>query len=355
MKAAVVKGKRLIAYEEVPTPSVQPGTLLLKTKYCSICGSDLDCIDNQKEGGPVKSGAILGHEFAAEVVAVGEGVTGWSVGDRTTIGDDRLPCGHCYYCRRQLHHLCRGKDVSPRAIPLEPGAFLGNFAVQPGAMAEYFVRPPTSVQKIPDSVSDQEATLVEPLRTGVSGVGITGLKLGDSAVIIGAGKIGLGTMLCAKAAGTAPVIVIDLIKSRLDKALEMGADAALNPNEVDVISEVVKLTEAGPDAVLICVRRGDVLNQAVDMVRRAGIIGLAGFVPRTEIDPMVWFRKQIRFAGIAGGFAGPSGLIYTSMRLIANKQVNVKPLISEIIPLKDVQRAFDSMYSGENIVALLKP
>ncbi len=196
---------------------------------------------------------------------------------------------------------------------------------------------------------------MEPLRTGVSAVKTTGLKPGESAVVIGAGKIGLGTMLCAKAAGACPVIVIDPIRSRLDKALEMGADAVLNPDEVDVTPEVVKLTEAGPDAVIICVRSGDVLNLAVDMVRRAGIIGLAGYGLPTEIDPMVWWKKQVRFAAVAGGFGGPSGLIYTSMRMIASKQINVRPLISEIIPLKDVQRAFDSMYSGENIAPLLKP
>ncbi len=91
------------------------------------------------------------------------------------------------------------------------------------------------------------------------------------------------------------------------------------------------------------------------MVRRAGIIGLAGYGLPTEIDPMVWWKKQIRFTAIAGGFGGPSGLIYTAMRLVASKQVNVKPLVSEIIPLKDVQRAFDSMYSGENLAPLLKP
>jgi len=358
MKAAVVKGKRLIVCEEVPTPSVQPGTLLLKTIYCSICGSELEYLDNRRAPhNPLKVGAILGHEFSAEVAAVGEGVTGWSIGDRVTTGDGRLPCGQCYYCRRQLHYLCQGKDVSPRTLPLAARA-----ESRPGAMAEYFLRSPTSVQKIPDNVSDEEATLVEPLRVGVSAVKLTGLKLGESAVVIGAGKIGLGAMLCAKAAGAAPVIVIDLIKSRLDTALEMGADAALNPNEVDVVSEVVKLTEAGPDAVLILVRGGDVLNQAIDMVRRNGIIGTGGNLigaggnlTKLEIDPVVWYRKQIRFVGVAGGFGGPSGLIYTSMRLIANKQVNVKPIISEIMPLKDVQRAFDSMYSGENIVALLKP
>jgi threonine dehydrogenase-like Zn-dependent dehydrogenase len=222
-------------------------------------------------------------------------------------------------------------------------------------MAEYFVLPSTSVQKIPRNVSDEEAALVEPLRTGVSGVITTGLKLGDTAAIIGAGKIGLGAMLCAKAAGAAPVIVIDLLESRLDKALEMGADAVFNPQKVDVIYKVEKLTGAGPDVVLMCTRGGDVLDQAVDMVRRGGTVGLAGWLPPKEIDPMKWWAKQIKFTGVAGGFGGPSGLIYTAMRLIANKQVNVKPLISEIIPLSDAQRAFDSMFSGDNIVALLTP
>jgi (R,R)-butanediol dehydrogenase/meso-butanediol dehydrogenase/diacetyl reductase len=351
MKAAVVKGRRLIAYEEVPTPSVPPGTLLLKMKFCSICGTDLEYVDNQMEGDPVKAGAIIGHEFAAEIAAVGEGVDGWSIGDRVTVGDHPLPCGQCYYCQHQLYHLCQGKDVSPRTLPI----VVRDYARQVGSMAEYFIRPSTSVQKIPDNVSDEEAALVEPLRTGVSGVITTGLKLGESVAVIGAGKIGLGTMLCAKAAGASKVIVIDLVKSRLDKALEMGADAALNPKEGDVVSEVVKLTEAGLDVVIICIRGADVLNQAVDMVRRGGMIGLAGYALPTEIKPMVWWKKQVRFVSIAGGFGGPSGLIYTSLRLIASKQVNVKPLISEIIPLKDAQRAFDSMFSGENIVALLKP
>ena len=187
MKAAVVKGKRHIVCEEVPTPSVQPGTLLIKTKYCSICGTDLEYVDDQLSGNPLKPGAILGHEFAAEVAAIGEGVEGWSVGDRVTTGDYLLPCGQCYYCRRQLTYLCQGKDVPPRTLPM----VVREYANRPGSMAEYFVRPPHAVQRIPDNVSDEEAALVEPLRTGVSAIRTTGIKPGESVVVIGAGKIGL--------------------------------------------------------------------------------------------------------------------------------------------------------------------
>jgi len=355
MKAAVTTGrKREIVVEEVPTPSVRPGTLLLKTKYCSICGSDLEYLDGdfeyfKGEAGKLHAGAILGHEFCAEVAEVGEGVEGWSVGDRVTLGGLRRGCGQCYFCRRRLYHLCLGvAGIRATSYPdVTPGGYGGKLVE---AMAEYFVRSPTSVQKVPDSVSDEEAALVEPLASGVSAATAAGLRPGDSAVIIGAGKIGLGALLCAKVAGASPVIVIDLVKSRLDKALEMGADAALNANEVDAISEVVKLTEAGPDAVLICARAGKVLNQAVDMVRRGGIIVLVGFVPPTEVNPGIWIWKNLRFIGVEG--FSPLSM---PMNLIAHKQVNVKPLISEIIPLVEAQRAFDSMYSGRNIAVLLKP
>jgi len=191
--------------------------------------------------------------------------------------------------------------------------------------------------------------MAEPLCTGLGAVEAAGLKPGDSAVIIGAGTIGLGALLCAKANGVTPVIVIDILKNRLDKALEIGADAVLNSKEVDVVSEVVKLTDAGPDAVLICTRKGKVINQAVDMVRRGGDIVIAGFIEPQEVDPRNWVVKQIKITAILGGS------ITASMSLIAHKQVNVKPLISEIMPLEDVQRGFDSQASGKNLRVLLKP
>jgi len=352
MKAAVTTGEeRRIVVKDIPTPQVQPGTLLLKTKYCSICGSDLEYLSGAfelftaKPGYELRAGAILGHELCAEVVEVGKGVKGWSVGDRVALGGGRQGCGQCYFCRRGLHRLCLGEGVSPRITSRD----IASYGTTNGAMAEYLVRPATAFQKVPDNVSDEEVALVEPLSNGVASVEAAGLKPGDSAVVIGAGKIGLGAMLCAKAAGATPVIVIDLIKSRLDKALEMGADAVINAKEADVISEVERLTKGAPDAVLVCVREGKVLDQAADMVRRGGIIVVTGILAPSEVNPLIWVIKNLRFASHLGGSCT------TSLRLIAHKQVNVKPLTSVIMPLEDVQKAFDSMYSGENIVVLLKP
>jgi len=352
MKAAVTTGKsREIIVKDIPMPMVRPGTLLMKTKYCSICGSDLEYLNKDFEWrgkcGELHADAILGHEFCAEVVEVGEGVKGWSVGERATTIGGMQPCGECYFCQRRLYHLCYGGR--PRQLFYNEHTPDG-YGGKGGAFCEYFLAGPGGLLKLPESVSDEEGALVEPLNIGVSAIQAAGLKTGDSLVVIGAGKIGIGAMLAAKASGLAPVMIIDLVDSRLDKALEMGADAAFNPDKVDVISEIVKITEEGPDGVIIAVREGKVLNQAIDMVRRGGVISLVGAASPTEVDPRLWYMKNLTFVGTMR-FAP----IINSLELIAHKQVNLKPMISAIIPLDDVQEAFDSMYRGENIVVLLKP
>jgi len=347
MKAVVVQeDKRSIRVQEVPMPTVQPGTLLLKTIYCSICGTDLEYLDGTIQDIPgfePYAGGIPGHEWAAEVVAVGEGVQGWSVGDRAAYCLAKRTCGECYFCRRGHYHLCIGGASR--------GSFFGkeSYGQRLGAMAEYFIKTPNFAQPVPDTVSSEEACLAEPFATSIGSVRASGLGLGDSAVIIGAGKSGLGAMLCARAAGAGPIIVIDVVKSRLDKALEMGADAVLDAKEVDIVSEVIKLTDAGPDAVLICVREGKVLNEAVHMIRNGGTIALTGFVVPMEVDPGLWVGKQLT---IKTHFSGP---ITASLTLMAHKLVDVKPFISEILPLEDAQKGFDSIRSGKSLAVLLKP
>lgn len=351
MKAVVTNGvKRQVVIEDIPIPDVQPGTLLLKTRYCAICGTDLEYLDGTLEyrkGGNLHAGAILGHEFSAEVVEIGAGVSGWQVGDRVTTSGTRQPCGECYYCKRRMSHLCLGKE-SARAIYTEvtPGGYGNRY----GAMTEYFLRAPAGVLKLPDTVSDEEGALFEPFNVGVGAVQAAEIQPGDSAVIIGAGKIGLGAMLCARAAGASPVIMVDVYPHRLDKAKEMGADIALNAKDVNAVSEVVKLTEAGPDAVLVCVRDGEVLNEAIDMVRRGGKVVIVGQVPPVKVNPGYWIVKQLRIEAVLG-----KSPMITALNLIAHKQVDVRPLISEIVPLTEAQRGFDSIWSGKNLAVLLKP
>ena len=343
MKAAVVKGKRQLAYEEVPTPQVEPGMLLLKTKYCCICGTDLEYVDGLL-GRPPVPGAILGHEFLAEVAQVGEGLQGWSVGERVVPGF-RTPCGQCYWCRRSMHHMCTGDPA--KRIPGKDTSF----GSTPGAMADYFVRAPGGLLKVPDTISDEEAGVSQPLTVGTWMVHCSNLQMGESAVVIGAGHIGLLTMACARAAGAAPIIVSDMFKSRLDAAMEMGADFVINASEVDTVEEIKKITEVGADVVYICVREANVMQQAFDMVRMGGRIIICGMPEPQPLNPAIWMHKQVRIEGCRN-----TGVkMDVTLRLLQHNRVNVRPMISAIMPLAETQAAFDSMYSGENIAVLLKP
>ena len=352
MKAAVTTGKkREIVVKEVAKPVVQPGTILLKVKCCSICGTDLEYLDNSlsyRKGGALRAGAILGHEYCAEVVEVGDGVEGWSIGDRATMAR-ALGCGECYFCRRYMPTLCLGKG-NERAIYTELTS--EGYGSSQGALAEYIRRRPESLLKIPDGVSDEEAALVEPLNVGACGVMTSEISVGDTAAIIGAGKIGLATMLTAKAAGAAPVIVTDIHNRRLKQAGEMGADITINAAQVDVVAEAVKATEAGPDVVFICVRDGNVFLQAIDMVRRGGKIVILGQIPPVEVNPGYWLVKSLRIEAV---FSGQLLSMTDSLNLIARKQVDVKPMVSEVLPLDQVQTAFDKIWSGENIVSIVEP
>jgi L-iditol 2-dehydrogenase len=364
MKACVATGeKRRIECADIPIPSVEPGMLLLKTKYACICGSDLEYLDGSlsligqgvtypgavmghrmaAELGltqpdtlnllgqvlGIHSGSIPGHEFVAEVVEIGDGVVGWSVGDRAVPGFNLT-----------------GPQPARR-----PTTGYESFK----AWSEYMVVFPYSVQKVPDHVSDEEAVFVEPLMTGIGSVLGSGLRPGRCGVIIGAGKIGLLAMMSAKVYGASPVIVVDLVQSRLEKALELGADAVVNAGQVDSVSEVVKLTGDGANSVIICVRDGEVLNQAVEMGSRGATIVLAGFVPPMKVNPMLWTFKQLKIIGVLGGPADSLNVSDLSMYLISHKQIDPRPLISEVIPFGDIQRAVDSVYNGKNIAVLLRP
>lgn len=335
MKACLATGeKRRIECKEIPIPKVEPGWMLLKTSYTCICGSDLEFLDGSFDlithgvthagDSPlsgIRPGAIPGHEFVAEVVEVGNGVRGWSPGDRAV-------------------------PLTGHPDPTGIGKSNPGYETYK-CMAEYFLSTPYGVQKVPDHVSNEEAVFVEPLCTGNGAVASAGVRPGQSVVVIGAGKIGLLAAMAAKVAGASPVIIVDMVESRLQKALEVGVDAALNANEVDVVTEVARLTGDGANAILICVRDGKVLNQAAEIAKRGASIILAGFVSPMEVNPMLWTVKQLKIIGILGGS------MMDSMYLISHKQIDPTPLISGIFSFDECQKSIDSIYSGENIAVLL--
>lgn len=324
MKACVATGEKgKIELRDVPEPELEAGSLLLKTHCSLICGSDIEYL--QGLHGDIIANEIRGHEFVAEVAAVGKGVSDWKVGDR--------------------------------AVPI---SHTSNY----GCWADYFVCPPIGVQKVPDNVSDEDAVFVEPLHTGFGSAEACNIKPGEAVCVIGAGKIGLLTIMSARVMGASPIIAVDIEPSRLEKALEVGADFALNANEVDVIPTVKALTPSaighpagyGPEAIVICVRQGNVLNQAIDMGMQGARIVLAGFMPKTEINPETLVLKQLILSGVlAGRFGENRNNGKRAMRLLATEQISPQALITDTMGHAEIQHAIDSTVKGDNLAILLRP
>jgi L-iditol 2-dehydrogenase len=358
MKAVSVAGKGKVQIEEIPRPEVSPGALLLKVIYCSLCGSDIERVygPHWDTNNPLLAnlkGSILGHEWVGKVEEIGEGVEGWSVGDRTV--DGRLYCGRCWYCVRGMSFLCMGGRVRGHPYDEYAKPETAPITAPPryGALAEYVLRPAAGRLKVPQHVSDEEAAMSEPLATGITSVLNAEVRLAESTVVIGCGHIGLSVLAAAKAAGAAPLIAIDKIDARLEVARDMGANITLNATKVDVIEEVVNITGAGPDVIFLATssQAPGIVEQAFEMVRYHGRIMIVGQAAPATLLPGRWLTKEVRIEGTV--HMGEA--MIPAMKLIENGQVNLKPMITEIIPLVEAQRAFDSMHNSTNIAVLLKP
>ncbi len=355
MKAVSIKGKGQVQIEDIPVPEPGSGLVLNKVLYCSICGSDVERLygahwDLQPEDQLAKlRGTILGHEHVCRVEAVGPGVTNLKIGDR--IVDVHIPCGRCYYCLRGMSDLCMGGRV--RGYPYDGTPSPYPNANRQGAMAEYILRRAVNELKVPDNISDEEAAMTEPLATGVTAVHSAGIRIGDSAVVIGVGHIGLMVLAAAKAAGAAPLIALDKINTRLDVARQVGANIVLNPSDTDFLQRVVDITQAGPDVVFVCVssQAPGVVGQAFEMVRREGRVILVGNAAPEVLPFGKWLTKEVRVEGAV--HMGEKML--PSLKLMEFQRVNVKPVITEIVPLVQAQRGFDSLHTAKNIAVLLKP
>jgi len=237
MKAALWYEKKDVRVEEIEEPKVNRGNVKIKVKWCGICGSDL----HEYLGGPIfipvgqphpLSGnvapVVLGHEFSGEVVEIGEGVTNIKVGDRVTV-EPIVACGKCPACREGKYNLC---------------SLLGFHGLcgSGGGLAEYTVFPEEYVHKIPDSMSYEQAALIEPIAVAIHSIRMANFNTGDTAIVLGSGPIGLATIECLKAAGAKLVIVLQRKSIRQEYAKRAGADVVLDPNEVNIAEEVKKLT-----------------------------------------------------------------------------------------------------------------
>ncbi len=351
MKAAVWHGRNDIRLEDVSVPSAPPADWVqIKVHWCGICGSDL----HEYVAGPVfipmnephpltglKDQCILGHEFSGEITAVGEGVNNYEIGERVA-ADACQHCGECRYCKEGMYNIC------------ENLAFTG--LMNNGAFAEYINVPANLLYRLPEGFPTEAGALIEPLAVGMHAVKKAGNLLGETVVVVGAGTIGLCTIMCAKAAGAARVIALEMSSARKAKALEVGATVVIDPSEVDAIDEIKKLTNGyGADVSFECIGLTKTAQVAIDSIRKAGRCVMVGIFE--EPTPFNFFDIVSTEKQVIGSLAY-NGEFADVIAFIADGRLDVEPLITGKIQLDNIlKNGFEELVNNkeENVKIIVTP
>jgi L-iditol 2-dehydrogenase len=339
MKAAVWHGGKDVRIEEVPDPKAKADEVLVKVKSVGICGSDAHAFEgkSKRRVPPL----ILGHEFAGVVAAAGTGVLDFQNGERVVV-EPIISCGACEPCGDGRTNIC----LDIRLIGLHI----------PGAFAEYVAVPARKCYKLPDSVSFDEATLVEPLSVATHAVNKTPTKVGDTLLVIGSGVVGLMILQVARHRVGGNVFVSDLIDYKLDLAKRLGANATIHSGREDVSQRVRELTKGkGVDAVIEAVGVQDTLQQALTVVKKGGAVTITGLLEQMiQVDIMKVVTSEIT---IRGDYCYTSPEFKASLDLITTGTVQLKPLITHSFPLRNIADAVDLLTEGkeQHIKILLRP
>ena len=339
MRAALVTGKRQIELREMPEPTPDAGKAVVEVACCGICGTDLHAYAS---GAPYNP-AICGHEWSGTISGVGANDLGFKEGDRVGVGTSAA-CGDCPECRSGDAAHCQQSLVSMLGI--------GDFFTPHGGFASSIAVDTRRLYPVRAELSDVEAAMLEPATVTVHAVRRMNMRLGDSAVVLGAGPIGLLTLQCAKAAGAGRVVVVEPDSSRATIAAELGADSVIDPSKEDVAERVrAECGAMGPDVVLECAGIPSTVNQAAELVRRGGAIALVGLatVP-AEIVPMTWLAKEVRLVASLGSLREEFDI---SMQLVADGRLKLDPLHSSTVGLDDIEPAFQRLLGGGGEVKIL--
>lgn len=327
MKVAVMLGIGKMGFEEREIPKVKDDEVLVKLEYVGICGSDLHYYETGAIGDyVVELPFVLGHEPGGTVVEVGKNVKHLKVGDRVALEPGKT-CGHCEFCKTGRYNLC--PDVVFFATPPVDGVF-----------QEYVAHEAGLCFKLPDNVSTLEGALIEPLAVGFHAAIQGDAHLGQKAVVMGAGCIGLVSMMALKARGVSEVYVVDIMEKRLEKAMELGASGVINGAKEDVLKRVKELTDgAGMDLVIETAGTEITTRQAIQMAKKGSNIVLVGYSKSGEmtlpmslvLDKELTFKTVFRYRHIYP----------MAIDAVAAGKVNLKGIVTDVFGLDEVQKAMD--------------
>ena len=333
MKAMLLTEYSQMEVADVAEPEVGSHDVLIQVEACGICGSDIHGFDGST--GRRIPPLVMGHEAAGIVIETGDGVTDLAKGDRVTF-DSMVSCGDCHFCRKGKSNLCDNRMVL--------GVSCGEYR-RHGAFAERISVPRRIVYRIPENLPFEHAALVEAVSVAVHAAEVTPIQLGDTAVVVGAGMIGLLTLQAVKAAGASRVIAVDLNDKRLSVAKELGADEALRGDQCDVPAVIREMTEGrGADVALEVVGATPTIKTAIESVRKGGNVTLVGNVsPTIELPLQSVVTREISLHGTCGC----NGEYPQCIDLMARGIINVAPLITAKISLVEGPDWFERLHAGD--------
>lgn len=333
MKSLLLSEYNHLEVVKLPVPSLGADEVLVSVEACGICGSDVHGYDGSS--GRRIPPIVMGHEAAGTVAAVGAEVTGLSAGDRITF-DSTVYCGHCEYCARGEINLCDNRQVI--------GVSCVDYR-RPGAFAEYVIVPQRIVYRLPETISFVEAAMLEAVSVALHAVRVSPVADGETALVIGAGMIGLLTLQAARVAGCSRVLIADVDVTRLNLAKQIGAEEILHFSGTDLVAEVLRLTNGGGvDLVFEAVGRNETVAAAIDCTRRGGTVTLVGNIATEVTLPLQKVvTRQLRLQGSCAS----AGEYPEAIELIASGKIQVKPLITAVASLEQGPQWFQRLHERE--------
>lgn len=335
-KAAYMTGLNRMEIRDVPVPDLKPGEVLVKLEYVGICGSDVHYFHDGRCGEFVVNGDfILGHEAGGIVEKIGEGVETLAEGDKVAL-EPGIPCGKCEWCKGGKYNLC--PDVRFLATPPIQGCY-----------ENYIAFPEEMCFKLPDNMTTKQGALVEPFSVGLHAAFQGQVKMGDQVVILGAGCIGLMTLLACKANGASDITVVDIVPKRLEYAEKLGATRILNGKECDVINEIAGLTgNLGIEKVFETAGSPVTIAQTAHLVKAGGTIVLVGLSANPELT-FNFGKIMAKEARIESVFRYRN-LYPRAISSIAEGIVNVDNVVSHEFPFDNIQQAFEAAINDKDNV-----
>ncbi len=337
MRVAMYYSNRDVRLAEMPVPAIGPGELLLRIQASGICGSDL-MEWYRRDQAPL----VLGHEITGEVAAVGEGVAGFAPGERV-VATHHVPCNTCHHCLRGNHTVCE----TLRRTRFHPGGFAEYVRLEP-------IHLDRGVYRLPPEVSFEEGTFVEPLACVVRGQRRVRLEPGAAVLVVGSGIAGLLHLQAARALGAGRVAAVDLVESRLEAALRLGADLAIHARE-DVPARLRAANDGRlADLVIVCAGARAAVEQGLAAVERGGTVLLfAPTEPGVTIPISVndlFFRNDIT---LTSSYAGAPADLVTALELIRARRVRVEEMITHRLGLAETGRGFALVAEGQGSIKVI--